>query len=131
MKRITRAFLQKILPYWKVYLDNGCFDIISHSPAGEEVVVSVGEGTLLGMAHFVEEYRRDFDPVEHAAQIYHAKHYGSMADRAFYAAAPDGFQDLLRDARFIKGMYLDIVRALKSQAKKEIADGKKRKKRSS
>ena len=117
---VTKEMLERILKGWRVcaYGDDDSFDLLQHSPEGEEIVVSLQGGALDEMADFVEEYRQDYDAEDHAAQIYHAKHYGSEDERRFFADAPESLEDLLRDAKAIDRMYQSLARKLRSAAKR-------------
>lgn len=112
--KVTKELLEKILPEWDVdeYEDGG-FDVSSHSPEGEHVIVSLNGDTLSQMACCVDEIYNDFDPQDHAAQIYHEKHYGTPEEREFYASAPDDLEDLLADAKAIDEMYYSVADALR------------------
>lgn len=118
--KVTKEMLQGILKDWRVvaYDDDGSFDVSQHSPEGEEIVMSLQGETLEDMAHFVEEYRRDYDAGDHAAQIYHAKHYGSADEQRFFASAPESLEDLLKDAKAIDKMYQSLAKKLASAAKR-------------
>ena len=117
---VTKEMLEKILKDWRVraYDDEGSFDLSQHSPEGEEVFISLQGRTLDEMADSVEEYRRDYDADDHAAQIYHAKHYGSADEQRFFAPAPESLEDLIKDAKAIDRMYQSLARKLRSAAKR-------------
>lgn len=105
--------LEKILPDWYVMgtIEDG-FEIEAHSPAGEDVLMTLS-GTLGEMILQVEAYYDDFDPDDHAAVIYHAKHYGSEDDQRFYASAPGMLEDLVEDSHAIDNMYWGVLEALR------------------
>lgn len=109
---VPKEIIEKILPDWKVIEYSNGFDVLLDSPAGEEWCVPIQGESLQDMARFVEEYYNDFDPEDHASQIYHAKHYGSEDEQMFYAGAPDSLQDLIEDAKWIDSRIWDIREAL-------------------
>lgn len=109
----TKGDLMKILPNWYVRgtIEEG-FEIEAHSPAGEDIMMTL-EGTLGDMIRQAESVYDDFDPDDHAAVIYHAKHYGSEDDQRFYAAAPGMLSDLVEDSQAIDNMYWGVLEALR------------------
>lgn len=110
--------LEKMFPDWKIYQysDEGSFDFSGYSPEGENVIVTISGSTFAELASdAAEEYER-FDADDHAAQIYHAKHYGSADEQRFYASAPEKLKDLLKDARAIKRMLKEVAMALEVAA---------------
>lgn len=109
----TNADLKKILPDWDVMgtVEEG-FDIEAHSPAGEDILMSLS-GTLGEMILQAESVYDDYDPDDHAAVIYHAKHYGSEDDQRFYASAPGMLEDLVEDSHAIDNMYWGVLEALR------------------
>ena len=113
MAKVTKERLDELFPDWEV---SSCsdwgFELSSHSPAGENVLMSLDGDTFDEMARFAESYYNDFDPQDHAAQIYHAKHYGTQDEQRFYAGAPDGLEDLLEDAKAIDEMYYSVYQKL-------------------
>lgn len=113
MKKITKEMIEGLFPDWEVssYGDGG-FELSSYSPAGENVIMSLAGDTLDEMARFAESYYNDFDPQDHAAQIYHAKHYGTECEQEFYAGAPSDLEDLLEDAKAIDEMYYSVFQKL-------------------
>ena len=124
MAKVTKERLESILPDWDVSsCSDGDFELSSHSPEGENVIMSLEGDTLDEMARFAESYYNDFDPQDHAAQIYHAKHYGSADEQRFYAGAPGDLEDLIADAKEIDEMYYAVYQALYSAWQKEKDDG--------
>lgn len=112
-KNVTKEDLEKLLPDWNVSdFQDGSFDLSRYSPEGEDVFVSI-RGDTYGELHSKakDEYER-FDPEDHAAQIYHVKHYGSEEERRYFAPAPDSLQDLLEDAKAIKEMLRELAKVL-------------------
>ena len=113
MKKITREKMESLFPDWDVSsFGDGDFELSSHSPAGENVIMSLAGDTFDEMARLAASYYDDFDPQDHAAQIYHAKHYGSEDEQRFYAGAPADLEDLLEDAKAIDEMYYAVYTAL-------------------
>lgn len=124
MAKVTKERLESILPDWEVSsCGDGDFELSSYSPAGENIVMSLDGDTLDEMARFAESYYNDFDPQDHAAQIYHAKHYGSADEQRFYAGAPEDLEDLIADAKEIDEMYYAVYQALYSAWQEEKDDG--------
>lgn len=109
---VTKEIIEKILPDWHVIEYDNAFDVETHSPSGEDVIVSLQGDSLDDMSRFVKEYYEDFDPDDHAAQIYHAKHYGSEDEQRFYASAPGDLQALIEDANWIDGAIKEVADAL-------------------
>jgi len=108
-RKVTKELLECILPEWEVsQLSETSFGITRHSPAGELVVMSIHGENLWEMAKFAENYYNDFDADDHAAVIYHLKHYGTPDEQKFYASAPGDIDDLLRDARTIDNWYYEV-----------------------
>ena len=123
-RKVTKEILESILPDWEV--SNLCetsFDITRHSPAGEHVVMPLQGENLGVMATLAEEYYNDFDADDHAAVIYHLKHYGTPDEQKFYASAPGDIDDLLRDARTIDNWYYEVYSKLREAWDKEDDDG--------
>ena len=124
MAKVTKERLDELFPDWEV---SSCsdwgFELSSHSPAGENVLMSLDGDTFDEMARFAESYYNDFDPQDHAAQIYHAKHYGTQDEQRFYAGAPDGLEDLLEDAKAIDEMYYSVYQKLCKAYKEGQDDG--------
>jgi len=118
-KKITKELLDGILDDWTVHECNGEFEVTRHSPAGEEILCGLEGETLREMADNVSGYYDDFDPEDHAAQIYHAKHYGNEESKRYFAGAPEGLEDLLTDAKFIDNAYWELYHALDEAAKTE------------
>jgi len=117
---VTREQLASILPDWKVMQCNdSSFDVESHSPDGEDVLVALHGDTLDELAKSASGYYDSFDADDHAAQIYHAKHYGSQDQQRFYAGASDSLEDLLDDAKAIDNMYYELYRSLMNAAQSE------------
>lgn len=124
MAKVTKERLESILPDWEVSsCGDGDFELSSYSPAGENIVMSLDGDTLDEMARFAESYYNDFDPQDHAAQIYHAKHYGSEDEQRFYAGAPDDLEDLLEDAKAIDEMYYSVYQTLCKAYNEDSGDG--------
>ena len=111
-EKMTEARLGGLLPDWKVYVSGSDVELTRHSPAGEEVCVSMTLDTAAEMAKQASSYYDDFDPEDHAALIYHAKHYGSDDQQRFYAGAPDSLEDLVADAHAIDNLYYKIYEVL-------------------
>ena len=113
--------LEKMFPEWSIYQysDEGSFDFSGHSPAGENVIVSISGSTFAELARDAAVEHERFDADDHAAQIYHAKHYGTEAEKRFFASAPDSLKDLLKDARAIKKMLKEVAMALEVAANGE------------
>ena len=115
-EKMTEARLGELLPDWKVYVSGDDVELTRHSPAGDEICVSLTIGTAAEMAKQAAAYYDDFDPDDYAAQIYHEKHYGSDEQRRFYADAPDSLEDLVSDAHAIDNLYYKIYEALNNAA---------------
>lgn len=115
-EKMTEERLGEILPGWKIYVSGDDVELTRHSPAGDEVCISLKLGTAAAMAKQASVYYDDFDPDDHAAQIYHAKHHGTEEDRRFYAGAPDSLEDLMADAHAIDNLYYKVYEALKNAA---------------
>lgn len=114
---VTREQLVEILPDWKVMQCNdSSFDVESHSPGGEDVLVALHGDTLDELAKSASGYYDSFDADEHAAQIYHAKHYGTQDQQRLYAWARGGLEELLDDAKAIDDMYYELYRCLREAA---------------
>lgn len=109
---VPKEIIEKILPEWNVIEYSNGFDVETHSPSGEDVIVSLQGDSLDDMSRFVKEYYEDFDPDDHAAQIYHAKHYGSEDEQRYYASAPGDLQALIEDANWIDGAIKEVADAL-------------------
>ena len=123
-RKVTKEILESILPDWDVsQLSETSFDITRHSPAGEEVVMSLQGENLGDMATFAENYYNDFDADDHAAVIYHLKHYGTPDEQRFYASAPGDIDDLLRDSRTIDNGYYEVYSKLREAWDEEDDDG--------
>ena len=107
---------------YKLSFDDGnSLELEFWSPAGEDCLVDLNGKTLRGLADDAKKTYEAFDSEEHAAQIYHARHYGSKNDRRFYAGAPERLNDLLEDAKSIKESYRDIWKKLEAAANAETA----------
>lgn len=100
------------------YEDDSC-DVEFWSPVGEDCPVGLNGKTLRELADDAKKAYEAFDPEDHAAQIYHAKHYGSEEDKRFYAGEPERLHDLLEDAESIKESYRDIWQKLEAAANAE------------
>lgn len=123
-RKVTKELLESILPDWDVsQLSETSFYITRHSPAGEEVVMSLQGENLGEMATFAENYYNDFDADDHAAVIYHLKHYGTPDEQKFYASAPGDIDDLLRDSRTIDNWYYEVYSRLREAWDEEDDDG--------
>jgi len=79
------------------------------SPAGEDMPTYIRGNTIEELAADARELYDSFDAEGHAAQIYHAKHYGDEETRRFYAGAPDSLEDLIEDAKAIEMSLKDIA----------------------
>ena len=113
--------LEKMFPDWKIYQysDEGSFELSGYSPEGENILVTISGSTFAELARDAAAEHERFDADDHAAQIYHAKHYGSENDKRFYAGAPERMHDLLEDAKSIKESYKDIWQKLEAAANAE------------
>lgn len=114
--KITKELLEKIVPDWIVHEFEGQFELTRHSPAGEEILVSLEGETLKEMGDYASSYYDDFDREDHAAMIYHAKHYGTEEQKRYFASAPEGLEELLEDAKAIDEMYYQVGKALRDAA---------------
>ncbi len=128
MAKITKETMKKLFPDWHVsecqYSNNeNGFELSTHSPAGEEVLLDVYGETLYDMVRNVVHYYDDFDPEDHAAQIYHAKHYGTEDEQRFYSDAPGGLEELLEDAKWIDNIYYSVYETLCKAYDEGIGDG--------
>lgn len=122
-RKVTKELLERVLPEWSIYQDSdSSFEVTRHSPAGEEIVMDLSGENLGEMARFSEEYYNGFDPQDHAAQIYHAKHYGSEDEQRFYSGAPADLEALLEDAKAIDEMYYSVYTALRRAWEEEPDD---------
>ena len=118
--KVTKELLDGLLPDWDVTkFSDTSYDISRHSPAGEEVVMSLQGENLGEMATCAEEYYNGFDADDHAAVIYHQKHYGTPDEQRFYASAPGDLSDLIEDARIIDNWYYEVGHALRRAWEKE------------
>ena len=123
-RKVTKELLDSILLDWDVsQLSETSFDITRSSPAGEQVVMSLQGENLVEMATFAENYYNDFDADDHAAVIYHLKHYGTPDEQKFYSSAPGDIDDLLRDARTIDNWYYEVYSKLREAWDEEDDDG--------
>lgn len=117
--KVLKEQVQKILSDYSVSSPNGeQFDIEWWSPAGEDVCLPLAGKTLRELADYAKSVYMLFDPDDHAATIYHAKHYGSTDERRFYAGALSGLIDLIEDANSIKSFYKDVWNKLEAAATK-------------
>lgn len=124
MAKVTKERLESILPDWEVSpCSDRVFDLSSYSPAGENIIMSIVGDTFDEMARFAESYYNNFDPQDHASQIYHAKHYGSEDEQRFYAGAPDDLEALLEDAKAIDEMYYSVYQTLCKAYNEGSGDG--------
>lgn len=114
---VLKEQVQKILSDYSVTSFNGDgVDVEWWSPAGEDVCLSLPGKTLRELANFAKLEYLSFDPDDHAAQIYHAKHYGSADQQNFYAGALSRLQDLVEDAEAINTFYKDVWEKLEDAA---------------
>lgn len=115
---VCKEQIQKILSDYSVYslYDDGGFDVEWWSPEGEDVCVSLNGKTMRELADSAKDAYEGFDPDDHAATIYHAKHYGSVDQQRFYAGAPSKLTDLVEDAKAIKAFYKDVWEKLAAAA---------------
>lgn len=121
---VTREQLAEILPDYKVMGKDGeCYEVESFTTAGEDVVITLWGKNLGEMADYARGGYEEFDPEDHAAVIYHAKHYGSDEDKRYYAGAPYSLSDLLEDAKEIKAMHKEIWDKLVEADRKGRDDG--------
>jgi len=104
---------------YKLHFDEEGVDVEFWSPAGEDMTAYLRGDTLKELSQEAMESYDSFDPDDHAAQIYHAKEYGTEEQQRFYAGAPASLEDLLEDAKAIKRTLKDIVDKLEKAAKKE------------
>lgn len=119
-KSITKEYLDSLVGYdWSVDKCGDEFELSGHSPAGENVVVTLSGKTLKELIASAKSELDRFNPEDHAARIYHAKHYGTEDARRFYAGAPDDLQDLIEDANAIVEMYGDLINALEDAVEEE------------
>ena len=94
---------------WKSVRDGATTDGTSQwtiekwSPAGEDWPISLEGDTLRELADDLAAYIRDYEPEEHAGEIFLAKRKGDANTRRFYADAPDSLKDLLADAYAMRG----------------------------
>jgi len=110
--------LEKMFPDWKIYQysDEGSFELSGYSPEGENIVFTISGSTFVELARDAAAEHERFDADDHAAQIYHAKHYGSADEQRFFAGAPEKLKDLLKDAKAIKKMLKEVAKALEAKA---------------
>ena len=104
---ITNEELSQILPDYRVMGENPDFDVEWFSPAGEDVIAALHGNSLRELTNAAMTVWADFDPDDHACQIYHAKHYGSLEDKRFYSRAPATLDELREDANCIKSFFKD------------------------
>jgi len=122
-KKVTKERLEAILPGWEVeQRGDESFEIYTHSPAGEQVVMSLQGKNLGEMATNSESYYDNFDPADHAAVIYHKKWYGTEDEKRLYAGALGDIDELLEDARIIDNWYYEVGRALREAWEAEEDD---------
>ena len=93
----------------KVSFDEDGVQVEFWSPAGEDMPIYIRGNTIEELAADARDVCDRFDADGHAAQIYHAKHYGDEETRRFYAGAPDSLEDLIEDAKAIKMSLEDIA----------------------
>lgn len=110
--KVTKEDLEILLPEWEISECDGSFEASTHSPEGEEVILCLGGGSLKEMGEMARTEWEGFDPCDHAAVIYHEKHYGSDSQREFYASAPSNLRDLIDDAEWIAKAYQDAYSSL-------------------
>lgn len=99
------------------------FEIVGMTPGGDLIVVPV-KGDIFGMAGCVRRIYSGFSPDDHAAMIYHVKHFGSADDREKYKSLPDGLEDLLNDAKFIDCTLGKLFDALLEAARSDLEEVK-------
>lgn len=99
--------------------DDEGVDVEFWSPVGEDMPEYLRGKTLRELAADAREAYEAFDADDHAAQIYHAMHYGTVDQQRFYAGMPESLEDLLEDAKAIKQTLKDIVDKLEKAAEKE------------
>lgn len=117
---VTNKQLSEILSDYNVMGEDGDnYEVETDSPAGEDVIMTLWGKNLHEMADYAERTYDDFDPKDHAAVIYYAKHYGSAEDQRFYVGAPDDLEDLIEDAKAIQSIYKDVWDKLVAAAAKE------------
>lgn len=104
---------------YKVSFDDEGVTVEFWSPVGEDMPEYFRGETLRELAADAREAYEAFDADDHAAQIYHAMHYGTVDQQRFYAGMPESLEDLLEDAKAIKRTLKDIVDKLEKAAKKE------------
>ena len=118
----------KILRDYKVSAcQYGSIEVEFWSPDGEDMPISLFGDSLEQLAQCAKDQWEEFDADDHAAQIYHAKHYGSDEERRFFAAASDSLEDLVADAKAIKKTYERIYKALDAAARRSSKKSKKSK----
>lgn len=90
---------------WEIrdYEDCDCLELITYSPAGENLIVSVPKGEE-DAAEFLRNYARDFDEEEHVLEMLKAKENG-------LAGVPDT-ATLLQDAKDIYKMLNELADAV-------------------
>ena len=93
----------------KVSFDEDGVQVEFWSPAGEDMPIYIRGNTIEELAADARDVCDGFDADGHAAQIYHAKHYGDEETQRFYAGAPESLEDLMEDARAIKKSLEDIA----------------------
>ena len=94
---------------YRVSFDEDGVQVEFWSPAGEDMPAYIRGNTIEELAADARDVCDRFDADGHAAQIYHAKHYGDEETRRFYAGAPESLEDLMEDARAIKKSLEDIA----------------------
>lgn len=86
--------------------------ISRYSNAGEDWPISLTGSTLQELADDLNGYYENFDPEEHAAEIYCAKHSGDPNKESFYADAPDSLRALLEDAEDMQSEVYALCEAI-------------------
>lgn len=120
MDRKLQEKVDKILRSdYKVSFDDEGVTVEFWSPVGEDMPEYFRGKTLRELAADAREAYEAFDANDHAAQIYHAMHYGTEDQQRFYAGMPESLEDLLEDAEAIKQTFKDIVDKLEKAAEKE------------
>ena len=123
VKELEAKVIELLGDSYKLSFDDGnSLELEFWSPAGEDMPITLSGDNLRELVKDAEKQWEDFDADDHAAQIYHAKHYGSDEMKRFYAGAPDSLEDLVEDAKAIKATYKDIFDRLDKASKSEPKD---------
>lgn len=119
---IMSALEEKTGASWNCYdceEDGGCYEITTHSPAGENVVIVLRGGNLTALADDANKAWEAFDWEEHASRILVAKRCGNADEQRYYASAPDNLAELIKDAGVIDDFYKALYYELRDAAQKE------------